>query len=86
MNALFMWFSPYLGVCLGGRSRGLGHNLLMQFSSLNSSKMEITLQRLLDQTQAGVYRGKHHIPPFLGLFGPISVPYLKRLNCLFNPL
>ena len=34
--------------------------------------MEITSQRLLDQSQAGVYRGKRHIPPpilaFLGLF------------------
>ena len=29
------------------------------------------------------YRGKNHIPP---LFGPIGVPYLKGLNCLFTPL
>ena len=28
----------------------------------------ITSQRLLDQSQAGVYRGKRHIPPHLGLF------------------
>ena len=28
----------------------------------------ITSQRLLDQSQAGVYRGKRHIPPILGLF------------------
>ena len=27
--------------------------------------------------------GKRHIPP---LFGPIRVPYLKGLNCLFNGL
>ena len=33
-----------------------------------------------------VYRGKRHIPPFLGLFGPIRVPYFKGLNCWFNPL
>ena len=38
-------FSPYLGVFLGGRGglpRGLGHNLLMQFFSLCSSKREIS--------------------------------------------
>ena len=51
--------------CGGGLPRGLGHNLLMQFSSLGSSKMEITSQRLLDQSQAGVYMGKTpHTPPF----------------------
>ena len=38
-----MCFSPYLGVGGGGGgARGLGHNLLMQFSSLSSSKMEIS--------------------------------------------
>ena len=40
-----MCFSPYLGVCVGGGGglpRGLGHNLLMQFSRLSSSKMEIS--------------------------------------------
>ena len=26
-------------------------------------------------------RGKRHIPPILGLFGPIRVPYPKGLNC-----
>ena len=36
-----------------------------------SAPKQITSQRLLDQSQAGVYRGKHHIPPILGLFGPI---------------
>ena len=40
----------------------------------------ITSQRLLDQSQAGVYRGKHHIPPHFGFFGPIRVPYPKGLN------
>ena len=62
-----MCFSPYLGVEGegGGLPRGLGRNLLMQFSRLNSSKMEITSQRLLDQSQAGVYMGKTpHTPPF----------------------
>ena len=38
-----MCFSPYLGVGGGGGlPRGLGHNLLLQFSSLSSSKMEIS--------------------------------------------
>ena len=41
----------------------------------------ITSQRLLDQSQVGVYRGKRHISPILGLFGPIRVPYPKGLNC-----
>ena len=35
---------------------------------------KITSQRLLDQSQAGVYRGKRHIPPHFGLFGPIPYP------------
>ena len=48
--------------------------------------LKITSQRLLDQSQAGVYRGKRHIPPHFGLFGAIRVPYPKGLNCLFNPL
>ena len=70
----------------GGLPRGLGHNLLMQLSSLSSSRMvvplpssrcraegnRITLQRLLDQSQAGVYRGKSYIPPILGLFWAYS--------------
>ena len=47
---------------------------------------KITSQRLLDQSQAGVYRGKRHIPPHFGHFGPIRVPYPKGLNCSFNPL
>ena len=29
---------------------------------------EITSQRLLDQSQAGIYRGKRHIPPHFGPF------------------
>ena len=37
-----MCFSPYLGMGGGGLPRGLGHNLLMQFSSLSSSKMELS--------------------------------------------
>ena len=44
----------------------------------------ITSQRLLDQSQAGVYRGKRHIPPQFGPFGAFGatrVPYPKGLNC-----
>ena len=52
----------------GGGPKGLVHNLLMQFFTLGSSKIkvfEITSQRLLDQSQAGVYMGKTpHSPPF----------------------
>ena len=32
----------------------------------------ITPQRLLDQSQAGVYRGKRHISPHFGLFWTYS--------------
>ena len=64
-----------------GLVNGLVHNLLMQFFTLDSSKIEVISQRLLDQSQAGVYRGKCHIPPHFGLFGPIRVPYPKGLNC-----
>ena len=37
-----MCFAPYWGVGEGGLPRGLGHNLLMHFSSLGNSKMEIS--------------------------------------------
>ena len=47
---------------------------------------QITSQRLLDESQAGVCRGKRHIPPHFGLFWAIRIPYPKGLNCLFNPL
>ena len=57
-----------------GSIEGIAHETF-----LASSK--ITSQRLLDQSQAAVYRGKRHIPPILGLFGPICVPYPKGLNC-----
>ena len=48
-----------------GLVNGPVHNLLMQFFTLDSSKIEVTSQRLLDQSQAGVYMGKTpHTPPF----------------------
>ena len=39
---------------------------------------QITSQRLLDQSQAGVYMGK---TPHTPHFGAIRVPYPKGLNC-----
>ena len=80
---LYVFFTLFGGRGGGGVGlpRSLGHNLLMQFSRLGSSKMEITSQRLLDQSQAGVYRGKRHIPPILAFLGAIRVPYPKGLNC-----
>ena len=85
---LFVCFSPYLGVWGGGGGAkgSRAHNLLLQFSGLGGSKMEITSQRLLDQSQAAVCRGKRHIPAHFGLIGPMRVPYPKGLNCQFNPL
>ena len=41
----------------------------------------VTLQGLSDQSRAGVYRGKRRIPPILGHFGPIRIPYPKGLDC-----
>ena len=38
--------------------KGRVHNLLMQFFNPDSSKIEVTWQRLLDQSQAGVYMGE----------------------------
>ena len=43
-SAVFTCFSPYLGIRSGvgggGSPKGLVHNLLVQFSTLDSSKME----------------------------------------------
>ena len=48
-----------------GLVNGPGHNVLVQFFTPDSSKIEVTSQRLLDQSQAGVYMGKMpHTPPF----------------------
>ena len=47
----------------------------MQFSRLNGSKMEITSQRLLDQSQAGVYMGENATyPPILAFLGLFAYP------------
>ena len=48
-----------------GLVNGPVYNLLMQFFTLASSKIEVTSQRLLYQSQGGVYMGKTpHTPPF----------------------
>ena len=69
-----MCFSRYLGGG-GGLPRGLGHNLLMQFSNLGSSKMEISETDFFDilaiQNDQISYI-KHVIAPlyvFFTLFG-----------------
>ena len=73
-----MCFSPYLGVWRergGGLRSGLGHNLLMQFSTLCSSKMEISKTGFFDILT--IHNGqiscvKHVIHPlyvFFTLFG-----------------
>ena len=57
----FTLFGYWAGV--GGAPKGLVHNVLMQFFTLRTSK--ITSQRLLDQSQAGIYMGKTpHTHPF----------------------
>ena len=64
LDPLCVFFTLF-GCVGGGYQESRAHNLLMQFSHLSSSKMEITSQRLLDQSQAGVYMGKTpHTPPF----------------------
>ena len=65
----------------GGLVGGEGGGVRFRKLWLTAGECEITSQRLLDQSQAGVYRGKCHIPPHFGLFGPIRVPYPKGLNC-----
>ena len=43
-------------------------------------RFKITSQRLLDQSQAGVYRGIHHIPPSFGLFWAYSPTLLQGVE------
>ena len=73
------------------RSKGIGmviyppHELRLRAGAakvqIGEQPFQITSQRLLDQSQAGVYRGKRQIAPHFGLFGAIHVPYPKGLNC-----
>ena len=72
-----MCFSPYLGVEGGGGGlpRGIGHNLLMQFSRLGSSKMEISETDFFDTLtiqKDEISYVKHDLAPlyvFFTLFG-----------------
>ena len=85
-DEFFTLFRLSVGVGgLGGIPRGLVRNLLVQFFTLESSK--ITTHKLFDQIQAGpcIWQNATY-PPILGLFGPIRLPYAKGLHCWFNPL
>ena len=73
-----MCFSPYLGVGggAGGLPRGLGHNLLMQFFSLGSSKMEISETDFFDTLTIQndqISYAKHVVAPSLCVFRTIWV-------------
>ena len=62
----------------GTNSSGLIFFIFCGQASIFRTPVEITSQKLLDQSQAGVYMGKTpHTPPF----GPICVPYPKGSNC-----
>ena len=61
---------------------GVCTNCTSSFPLSTGQNGKITSQRLLDQSQAGVYRGKRHIPPHFRLFGAIRVPYPKGLELL----
>ena len=54
LDPLCVFFTLFGCVGGGGTKGSRAHNLLMQFCGLGSAKMEITSQRLLDQSQAGV--------------------------------
>ena len=67
-----MCFSPYLGVGGGGGlPSGLGHNLLMQFSRLRSSKMEISETDFFDTLTIQhdqIFYVKHVLAPLCVFF------------------
>ena len=70
---LFMCFSPYLGVCGGGGGTkgSRAHNLLMQFSGLGSSKMEISETDFFDTLTIQndqISYAKHVLAPLHVLF------------------
>ena len=71
-----MCFSPYLGVAGGGGTKGSrAHNLLMQFSGLGSSKIEISETDFFDTLTIQndqIFYVKHVLDPvhvFFTLFG-----------------
>ena len=67
-----MRFSPYLGVGgRGGLPRGLGHNLLMQFFRLGSSKMENSKTDFFDNLTIQndqISYAKHVVAPLYAFF------------------
>ena len=76
-----MCFSPYLGVWRGGGRGTKGsraHNLLMQFSGLGSSKMEISETDFFDTLTVQkdqISYAKHVLAPlyvFFTLFGCVA--------------
>ena len=74
-----MCFSPYLGVFGGGGGgwlpRGLGHNLLLQFSNLGNSKMEISETDFFDTLTIQndqISYAKHVLAPLDVFFTPFG--------------
>ena len=65
-----MFFTPfwYWPHGRGESPRRLVHNLLMQLFHPGQLKIQITSQRLLDQSQAGVYMGKTPHTPHFGAY------------------
>ena len=51
-------------------------------ATLQMQILGITSQRLLDQRQEGVYRGKHHIPPHFGPFWAYSCTLPQEVELL----
>ena len=71
-----MCFSPYLRVGGGGLPRGPGHNLLLQFSSLGSSKMEVSETDFFDTLTIQndqISYVKHVLAPFYVFFTFLGV-------------
>ena len=58
----------------GGLPRGLRHNLLMQFSGLSSSKMEITSQVVRSKPGRRIYGENATYPPILAFLGLFAYP------------
>ena len=73
--ALFYVFFTLFGCWGGGLPRGVGHNLLMQFSRLGSSKMELSETDFFDTLTIQNHQisyAKHVVAPlyaFFTLFG-----------------
>ena len=60
-----MCFSPYLGVGGGGGAIGLGHNLLMQFSRLSSSKKVVPNEEIGSDVGVSIVWERGVFIPFL---------------------